>query len=56
MKIDEKRVNTLAMKVLGSMIETDHNPVSLEINLKFSPVKQERIGGGEFEGAVCDGP
>ena len=31
------------MKVVGRVIETDHNPLSLEINLKFSRVKQERM-------------
>ena len=31
------------MKVVGRFIETDHNPLSLEINLKFSRVKQERM-------------
>ena len=47
MKIDEKREKTLsnfgAMKAVGRVIETDHNPLYLEVSLKFSPVKPERV-------------
>ena len=53
MTIDEKRENTLtnfnAMKVIGRIVETDHNSCKLEMNLVFSPIKQERIEMFQFK-------
>ena len=46
MKIDKNRENTLtnfsAKKVVGRVIVTDHNPLTLEVRIEFSIVKQER--------------
>ena len=46
MIIDEKRVHALtnfhAIKTTGHIIESDHNVNILEINMKFSSMKQER--------------
>ena len=47
MKVDENReytlTNFISVKKLGRVIETDHNPVILEMNLQFSNIKTERI-------------
>ena len=53
MKIDERRENTLTnfgiFKTAGRVIETDHNPVYLEVNLEFSSIKPERIEVFQFK-------
>jgi hypothetical protein len=53
MKIDERREKTLsnfsAVKTVGRVIETDHNPLYLELKLEFSPAKPERIEIFQFK-------
>ena len=53
MKIDEKREKTLshfsAGKTVGRVVETDHNPLYLELKLEFSPAKPERIEIFQFK-------
>ena len=53
MKIDEQRENTLtnfgAFKRAGKVIETDHNPVHLEVMLDFSASKPERLEFFQFK-------
>ena len=53
MKIDEKRENTLVnfhnVKQDGRVIETDHNPLILEVKLEYSPVKPDRIEIFQFK-------
>ena len=52
MHIDEKReyvlTNYNAIKSKGKVTESDHNNCELEINLLFSPIKQDRIEIFEF--------
>ena len=47
MKVDEKTEFTLtnfsSVRKVGRAIETDHNPIILEMNLQFSELKSERI-------------
>ena len=53
MKVDEKREHVLtnfsSVKKVGRVIESDHNPVILEVNLEFSPIKPERIHVFQFK-------
>ena len=53
MVVDERRENVLtnyhALKDAGRVIESDHNGVELDINLKFSKVKSERIEFFQFK-------
>ena len=53
MKIDEKGENTLtnfsAFKRAGKVIETDHNPLYLEVQLEFSTSKPERVEFFQFK-------
>jgi hypothetical protein len=53
MKIDERREKTLtnfkALKQKGKIIETDHNPLYLELNLEFSIMKPERTEFFQFK-------
>ena len=53
MKVDEKRELTLtnfsSFKKVGRVIETDHNPVILEVNLEFSESKPERLEIFDFK-------
>ena len=53
MTIDDKRENALTnyskVKVLGRVIESDHNVETLEVNLIFSNNQQERIQMFDFK-------
>ena len=53
MKIDEKREHALsnfkAVKRQGRIIESDHNPMFLNISLKFSKLVNERITAFQFK-------
>ena len=53
MKVDEKREHVLtnfnSVKSAGRVIESDHNPVILEVNLEFSQIKPVRINVFQFK-------
>ena len=53
MKVDDKRENALTnyrvVNKIGRVIESDHNPVILEINLIFTAIKPERIDIFQFK-------
>ena len=53
MTVDEKREHVLtnfkSVKTAGKVIESDHCPISLDINLTFSKVKPERIEFFQFK-------
>ena len=59
MKVDEKRESALtnfkAVNQIGREIETDHNPIILELKLEFSAIKPERIEMFQFKDEVAQG-
>ena len=53
MKVDEKRESTLtnfkAVKQIGRVVKSDHNPIVMELKLSFSAIKPERIEIFQFK-------
>ena len=53
MTVDEKRETVLTnyslVKKVGRVIESDHNPVKIEVNLSFTKAKPERIDIFQFK-------
>ena len=56
MTVDEKRETVLTnyslVKKVGRVIESDHNPVKIEVNLSFTKAKPERIEIFQFKNRV----
>ena len=57
MKVDEKResglTNFKAVKQIGRVVESDHNPVIMELKLSFSAIKPERIEVFQFKDKIA---
>ena len=57
MKVDEKResglTNFKAVKKIGRVVESDHNPVIMELKLSFSAIKPERIEVFQFKDKIA---
>ena len=57
MKVDEKResglTNFKAVKKIGRVVESDHNPVIMELKLSYSAIKPERIEVFQFKDKIA---